>query len=64
MRSLYVFQLEQDLQTKIENQLIHFFKEELDLNEKDLKIELELAMSSRISDLEDTINIKEVLHQL
>lgn len=64
MRSLYVFQLEQDLQTKIENQLIHFFKEELDLNEKNLKIELELAMSSRISDLEDTINIKKVLHQL
>lgn len=57
IRGLYVSQLELNLQTKIKNQLIDFFNNELELNESDLKVELELAMNSRISDLEDTIDI-------
>lgn len=61
MRSLYVAQLEPELQTKIKNHLIDFFKEELELNEEELNEELELAMNSRVSDLEDTIDINKIL---
>lgn len=63
MRDLYIYQLESDLKTKIKDGLIEFFKEELKLSEEDLRVELELAMNSRVSDLEDTINIDRILHQ-
>lgn len=39
-------------------------REKLELNDEDLEIELELAMNSRLVDLEDTIDIKKVIHQL
>jgi len=61
MQNLYVRQLKQELQIKIKDQLIIFFKEDLDLNDDELKNVLELAMNSRINDLEDTIDIKKIL---
>lgn len=64
IRHLYVSQLDFDLQSSIKKELIDFFIEELDLNEAHSKEELDLAMNSRVSDLEDTINIKKILHQL
>ena len=63
MRMLYVSQLDNHLQKKIKDHLTHFYINELELNEEDIKYELELAMNSRVSDLEDTINIKKILHQ-
>lgn len=63
MRKLYISQLEDDLQLKIKSELIKYFKENLELSEEDEKIELELAMSSRVSDLEDTININKVINR-
>lgn len=64
LRSSYVLELESDLQTKIKSHLIDFFKNDLDLNEAALSEELELAMHSRVSDLEDTIDIKKILQHL
>lgn len=60
--NLYVVQLKDDLQVKIKNELIFYFKDELGLDEEEIKSELELAMSSRVNDLEDTINIKEIIN--
>lgn len=62
MRSLFISQLEESLQYKIKNQLINYFRKELELNEEELKVELELAMASRVSDLEDTIDIKKIIN--
>lgn len=61
-RNLYVSQLNSNLQLKIKNQLTNFFLEELELNQEDVDKELELAMNSRVSDLEDTIDIKKILN--
>ena len=63
MRKLYVSQLDNHLQKIIKDHLTHFYLNELELNEEEIKHELELAMNSRVSDLEDTINIKKILHQ-
>lgn len=61
VRKLYVSQLDNHLQKIIKDHLIQFYKIELELNEEDIKDELELAMNSRLHDLEDTINIKKIL---
>lgn len=62
MRKLYVSQLTTQMQNKIKNDLIKYFKEDLELNEIHMQIELEMAMSSRVSDLEDTINIEYIIN--
>lgn len=61
MRKLYVSQSDDNLQKIIKDHLIQFYKIELELNEDEIKEELELAMNSRLHDLEDTINIKKIL---
>lgn len=60
MRNLYVSQLDNHLQKTIKNLLTHFFENELELNREETKQELELAMNSRLSDLEDTIDISRI----
>lgn len=62
MRDLYIIQLPIDLQKKIKDELIKYFKVELDLQDENVEQELELAMSSRVGDLEDTINIKKIIN--
>lgn len=64
MRELYVSQLNNDLQKKIKDHLTKFYLNELELNEDEIKYELELAMNSRVNDLEDTIDIKKILQQV
>lgn len=61
MRNLYVLQLDNSLQLKIKKELTKFFEDELSLEQWEVEKELELAMSSRVSDLENTINIIELI---
>lgn len=58
IQNLYVSQLNGDLQSLIKKELTLFFKNDLNLNKDNIIKELELAMNSRVSDLEDTIDIK------
>lgn len=62
MKSLYIFQLKNSLQSDIQSRLIKYYKEELNLNEDEIKTELELAMSSRLSDLEDSIDVNAIMN--
>lgn len=64
VRQKYITQLDKKLQIKIEEKLLSYFETELELSPDDVEIELELAMNSRIYDLEDTININEIINKL
>lgn len=64
MRMLYISQLDNHLQKKIKDHLTQFYINELELKEEEIKYELELAMNSRVNDLEDTIDIKKILRQV
>lgn len=59
MKNKYIIQLNDKLQNEIEVKLRQFYKEELDLTEQEIEEELELAMSGRIIDLEETIDISQ-----
>lgn len=64
IRRLYVSQLDSDFQSLIKYALTKFYKEELELEGDEIKHELDLALNSRVSDLEATINVKKILQQL
>lgn len=57
MKTKYVIQLDNCEQIQIKKDLKDFFENELDLTDEEIKDELDLAMSSRLSDLEDSIDI-------
>lgn len=57
MKNKFIIQLNNQTQKQIEIDLKRYFKIDLNLNDEELKEELELAMSGRLVDLEDSINI-------
>lgn len=57
MKTKYVIQLNDCEQNQIKKDLKIFFKNELGLVDEELENELDLAMSSRLIDLEDSIDI-------
>lgn len=61
MKTKYVVQLDDFKQKKIKEDLNIFYKDELNLNDEEMKVELKLAMSGRLVDLEDSIDISPYL---
>lgn len=62
-KNRYIIQLEIELQNIIKSKLISYYKEELELGKEDIEIELEMAMNSRLIDLEDTIDINQLINK-
>lgn len=57
MQTKFIAQLDKYKQNQIKQDLKFFLKEELELTDKEMEKELELAMSSRLSDLKESIDI-------
>lgn len=57
MKTKFIIQLDESIQKQIRNDLNLFFKEELELKDEEISKELELAMSGRLVDLENSIDI-------
>lgn len=62
MKTKYIIQLSNDKQENIKKDLEVFFREELDLTKQEIKDEMELAMSGRLIDLEDSIDINQYMN--
>lgn len=61
MKKKYVIQLNENKQKQIKEDLKKYFKEDLNLTNQEIEEELELAMSSRLVDLEDSIDINQYI---
>lgn len=57
MKTKFIVQLDNQIQEQIKKDLKTFFKEELSLTDEEMEEQLELAMNSRLVDLEDSIDI-------
>lgn len=57
MKTKFIVQLDNQMQEQIKKDLKNFFKEELNLSDEEMEEQLELAMNSRLVDLEDSIDI-------
>lgn len=57
MQTKFIAQLDKYKQNQIKQDLKFFLKEELELTDEEMEKELELAMSSRLSDLKESIDI-------
>jgi len=62
MKNKYIIQLDSNYQIEIRNKLHLFFKKDLDLLDKEIEKELELAMNSRLSDIEEIIDITKYIN--
>lgn len=62
MKKKYVVQLSKKKQEMIKKDLKTFFITELNLNDQEVQKELELAMNSKLTDLEDSIDINQYIN--